>query len=157
VPGAGVEPARPEGQGILSPPRMPFRHPGTAGVSLSHGITCCKIGSSGVIGGCDSASVVVSVSATWLDRDENFGLLPMWVSGNGLLILRPETCGDSFLDVGESFLFVLPLRHASRQSGAFDYKPAIFRLVKRHVKDHTDILSIAIGRYNAGCFAIIRK
>src|SRR5579864_2080499 len=29
VPGAGVEPARPEGQGILSPPRMPFRHPGT--------------------------------------------------------------------------------------------------------------------------------
>jgi hypothetical protein len=35
VPGAGVEPARPEGQGILSPPRMPFRHPGTDGASLS--------------------------------------------------------------------------------------------------------------------------
>jgi hypothetical protein len=28
VPGVGVEPTRPEGQGILSPPRMPFRHPG---------------------------------------------------------------------------------------------------------------------------------
>jgi hypothetical protein len=29
VPGVGVEPTRPEGQGILSPPRMPFRHPGS--------------------------------------------------------------------------------------------------------------------------------
>ncbi len=36
VPGAGVEPARPEGQGILSPPRMPFRHPGTDVVNLSY-------------------------------------------------------------------------------------------------------------------------
>jgi hypothetical protein len=51
VPGAGVEPARPEGQGILSPPRMPFRHPGTVHVSLSHGITCCKIGVDAVTSG----------------------------------------------------------------------------------------------------------
>ena len=36
VPGAGVEPARPEGQGILSPPRMPFRHPGTVRASLTY-------------------------------------------------------------------------------------------------------------------------
>lgn len=28
VPGAGIEPARPFGQGILSPLRLPFRHPG---------------------------------------------------------------------------------------------------------------------------------
>ena len=28
VPGAGLEPARPEGPGILSPLRLPFRHPG---------------------------------------------------------------------------------------------------------------------------------
>ena len=28
VPGAGLEPARPCGQGILSPLRLPFRHPG---------------------------------------------------------------------------------------------------------------------------------
>ncbi len=28
VPGAGLEPARPFGQGILSPLRLPFRHPG---------------------------------------------------------------------------------------------------------------------------------
>jgi len=28
VPGAGLEPARPYGQGILSPQRLPFRHPG---------------------------------------------------------------------------------------------------------------------------------
>ena len=28
VPGAGLEPARPYGQGILSPKRLPFRHPG---------------------------------------------------------------------------------------------------------------------------------
>jgi hypothetical protein len=28
VPGAGIEPARPSGQGILSPLRLPFRHPG---------------------------------------------------------------------------------------------------------------------------------
>src|SRR6266446_6950792 len=31
VPRAGVEPARPLGQRILSPSRLPFRHPGTAG------------------------------------------------------------------------------------------------------------------------------
>ena len=29
VPRAGVEPARPCGQRILSPQRLPFRHPGT--------------------------------------------------------------------------------------------------------------------------------
>lgn len=28
VPGAGVEPARPFGQMVLSHPRLPFRHPG---------------------------------------------------------------------------------------------------------------------------------
>ena len=28
VPGAGLEPARPYGQRILSPLRLPFRHPG---------------------------------------------------------------------------------------------------------------------------------
>ena len=28
MPGAGLEPARPYGQGILSPHRLPFRHPG---------------------------------------------------------------------------------------------------------------------------------
>ena len=33
VPGAGFEPARPFGQWILSPPRLPFRHPGPAGLS----------------------------------------------------------------------------------------------------------------------------
>ncbi len=31
VPRAGVEPARPYGQRILSPQRLPFRHPGTLG------------------------------------------------------------------------------------------------------------------------------
>ena len=30
VPGAGIEPARPHGPRILSPPRLPFRHPGPA-------------------------------------------------------------------------------------------------------------------------------
>jgi hypothetical protein len=33
VPGAGLEPARPFGQWILSPSRMPFRHPGSAGAA----------------------------------------------------------------------------------------------------------------------------
>jgi hypothetical protein len=28
MPGAGIEPAPPCGEGILSPPRLPFRHPG---------------------------------------------------------------------------------------------------------------------------------
>src|SRR5580704_10815398 len=28
VPGAGLEPARPFGQRLLRPPRLPFRHPG---------------------------------------------------------------------------------------------------------------------------------
>ena len=33
VPRAGVEPARPCGQRILSPQRLPFRHPGMLSVS----------------------------------------------------------------------------------------------------------------------------
>ena len=32
VPRAGVEPARPFGQRILSPQRLPFRHPGMSSV-----------------------------------------------------------------------------------------------------------------------------
>ena len=35
VPRAGVEPARPFGQRILSPQRLPFRHPGMLPVSLT--------------------------------------------------------------------------------------------------------------------------
>ena len=35
VPRAGVEPARPFGQRILSPQRLPFRHPGILSVSLN--------------------------------------------------------------------------------------------------------------------------
>ena len=33
VPRAGVEPARPFGQRILSPQRLPFRHPGMSSVA----------------------------------------------------------------------------------------------------------------------------
>lgn len=32
VPGEGLEPSRPYGQGILSPQRLPFRHPGNNGL-----------------------------------------------------------------------------------------------------------------------------
>src|ERR1700720_1307816 len=80
--------------------------------------------------------------ATWLNRDEDFELLAIWVSGNGLLIFRPEPRSNRFLDVGESFLFVLPLRHAPGQGGAFNHKPAIFRLVERHMKNHGNILPV---------------
>jgi hypothetical protein len=51
--------------------------------------------------------------ATSLDRDENFGLLAVWVAGNGFLIFRPEPCVDCFFDVGENFLLVVPLRNTS--------------------------------------------
>jgi hypothetical protein len=44
------------------------------------------------------------------------------------------------------------LRHASGQGRAFDDGPAIFRFVERHMKDHADILPIAIGCHNAGGF-----
>jgi hypothetical protein len=44
------------------------------------------------------------------------------------------------------------LGHTTRQGGAFDYKPAIFRFVERHMKNHVDILPIASGCHNAGCF-----
>src|SRR6267143_6965182 len=36
VPGAGLEPARPCGHRILSPDRLPFRHPGSALGYLQH-------------------------------------------------------------------------------------------------------------------------
>jgi hypothetical protein len=38
------------------------------------------------------------------------------------------------------------LRHASGQGRAFDYKPAIFRLVELHMKNHGDILPVKCGR-----------
>ena len=94
---------------------------------------------------------------TYLDRNENFGTLPMRVGGYGLLIFRPEPRADSFLDVGGSLLLVLSLGHTTRQSRAFDNNPAVVSLVERHVKDHADILPIAIDCHNAGGFAIIRQ
>ena len=69
-------------------------------------------------------------------------MLPVWVARNGLLIFRPEPRGDSFLDVGESLLFVFPLGNTPRQGRAFHNDPAIFRLVERHMKDHADILPV---------------
>jgi hypothetical protein len=87
--------------------------------------------------------------------DENFGMFPMSIAGDGLLIFRPEPCDDSFLDVCKSLLFVLPLRHTSGQSRAFDHNPTIFRLVERYMKDHADMLPIATRVDNAGCFAAI--
>ena len=36
VPRAGVEPARPFGQRILSPQRLPFRHPGMLSVNSDY-------------------------------------------------------------------------------------------------------------------------
>ena len=44
--GGGRTHTRREPRGILSPLRMPFRHPGTAIARLSHRGTCCKIGTS---------------------------------------------------------------------------------------------------------------
>ena len=34
VPGVGIEPTRPIGHGILSPARLPFRHPGRSDILL---------------------------------------------------------------------------------------------------------------------------
>jgi hypothetical protein len=93
--------------------------------------------------------------AACLHREKYFRLLPVRFAGNGLLIFCPKPCGDSFLNIGESFFFVLPLGHASGQGGAFDNDPAIFRLVERHMKEHADILPIAAGCYHAGGFAVI--
>jgi hypothetical protein len=47
VPGAGFEPARPCGQRILSPPRLPFRHPGDVrrAYSCSGPVNCLVVGS----------------------------------------------------------------------------------------------------------------
>jgi hypothetical protein len=84
--------------------------------------------------------------ATRLDRDEDFGLLAMWVAGSGLLIFRPEPGGDRFLNVGESFLLVFPLRHTSGQGRAFHNEPAIFRLVELNMEDHGDILPVKCRR-----------
>ena len=41
VPRAGVEPARPFGQRILSPQRLPFRHPGMLSTK-SHGLSITR-------------------------------------------------------------------------------------------------------------------
>jgi hypothetical protein len=92
------------------------------------------------------APEMLASRATWLDRDENFGLLAIWVAGHGLQIFRPEPRGDRFLDVGECFLLVLSLRHTSGQGRAFDHKPTIFRLVELHMENHADILPVKCGR-----------
>ena len=49
-----------ERQGILSPPRMPFRHPGAVEVNLSYQSAYCNI--TACVVGCAEASVPVVVS-----------------------------------------------------------------------------------------------
>ena len=78
--------------------------------------------------------------ATRLDRDEDFALSQVGVAGDGLLILRPEPRGDSFLDVGQCLLFVFPLRYTSRQSRAFGHNPAVFRVRECYMEDHAHML-----------------
>src|SRR5579862_870817 len=92
--------------------------------------------------------------ATLLDRDENFRLLPIWIAGIGLLIFRPEPGGDSFLNVGESFLFVFSLRHASGQGRAFDNNPPILRFFELHMEDHVDILPSLLPAMTRETFAV---
>src|ERR1035438_10149138 len=59
VPGAGFEPARPFGQWILSPPRLPFRHPGWRGRS--------DVGRAGNVGSVpmDGAAPPIGLSEAW--------------------------------------------------------------------------------------------
>jgi len=87
--------------------------------------------------------------ANSLNRNKNFGLLAVWVARHCFLILRPEPCGDRFLDIGESFQLIHPLGHAPGQGRAFDNEPAVFRFVERYVEYHVVILSIAASRDNA--------
>ncbi len=72
VPGAGVEPARPCGQGILSPPRLPFRHPGdrTKRNDPGRGPESCRSAQLEATGGFEPPIRVLQTPAltTWLRR-----------------------------------------------------------------------------------------
>jgi hypothetical protein len=52
IPGAGLEPARPCGQGILSPTRLPFRHPGARRIPAraSHDAMCSAFAKAEMLG-----------------------------------------------------------------------------------------------------------
>jgi hypothetical protein len=74
--------------------------------------------------------------ANYLDRYKNFRLIPVWVGGHGLVVFRPVPGCDGFLDVGESLLLVLTLRHTSGQCRAFGNYATIFCFVELDVKEH---------------------
>ena len=59
-----------KGQGILSPPRMPFRHPGSAGVNLYYQKSYCNIGALGRSRGSPS-SLPLEAKATQDVPDKN--------------------------------------------------------------------------------------
>jgi len=92
---------------------------------------------------------ILASRATGLDGDEDFALPRLAVTGDGLLILRPEPCGDGFLDIGQCLLFGFPLRHASGQRRTFGHNPAVLRIGERYMEDHAHILASVPHRYNA--------
>ena len=53
-----------------------------------------------------------------------------------LLVFRPKPRNNRFLDVGEGFLLVVPLRDASGQCRALGHDPAAFRFGESHMKNH---------------------
>ena len=53
-----------------------------------------------------------------------------------LLIFSPQPCGDRFLDVLQSFLFVPSLGHTPGKCRALRHDPAVFCFFKRNMKDH---------------------
>ncbi len=71
-----------------------------------------------------------------LNRDHERSLI-VWKGLSGFLILGPEPRRDGFLDIGERFLFRLPLGEAARQSRALGYDPAIFVRCQNNMK-HRD-------------------
>gem|GEM_PF-4312927 len=73
IPGAGLEPARPFGQGILSPMRLPFRHPGAtprrARESLTRQIT------TGTHANREAVLHIASGRASLVDREDVWRLV----------------------------------------------------------------------------------
>jgi hypothetical protein len=92
---------------------------------------------------------------TRLDRDEDFALFQLGMTGDGLPIFRPKPCGDGLFDVCQCLLFILALRHTSRQSRTLGHNPPLLRLCERYMEDHNDMLTILVDPYNVAVRDII--
>ena len=70
-----------------------------------------------------------------------------WKFACSLLVFSPEPRGNRFFDVGQRFLFCLPLRKAARKCRTFCDDPTFFILLQDHMEHHGELPRQTVRAY----------